>query len=232
MSKDNHPLNAIPVPVPERPCDQSPPGAVTLDTFFPPRGERSRMECPRCGSSLDRYVLRGREAVGCVGCGYVGVTVEHRGADRTIESWNEAIDRLDGADPPAPATVETADDPVDVIHTESGTDGRPRPPEVRLDEPSDPPAPVDSWSPLSFDGFQAKGSSAGRPSSPEDLDADSVGNEKSETAADPTPAVVRVNGSNGEERESDSDSDAESESASAFEGDLTPAIVRAEGRAE
>lgn len=66
------------------------------------------MECPRCGEPLDRYALAGRVAVICESCGYVGVPVEHRGAEGPLESWDDAVSRLAASEPPASATVETS----------------------------------------------------------------------------------------------------------------------------
>ena len=97
------------------------------------------MECPRCGDDLERYVLRGREAVICEACGYIGVPVEHRGETREAESWTDAISRVDGDEGLVVGTVETASDTTPSFVTEPPPRDRPTPPEVRLEGAVDPP---------------------------------------------------------------------------------------------
>lgn len=97
------------------------------------------MDCPRCGAELDRYTLGGREAVGCAGCGYVGVPVEHRGEQRRVESWEEAIDRFAEAARRGSVSVEMIDEkPALELVLDSDPDTSvPTPSVVRVDE-SDP----------------------------------------------------------------------------------------------
>jgi len=52
------------------------------------------MECPRCGSTLERYALSGREAVLCEDCGYLGVAIDHESEPREVESWAAAFERF------------------------------------------------------------------------------------------------------------------------------------------
>jgi uncharacterized Zn finger protein (UPF0148 family) len=52
------------------------------------------MDCPRCEAPLERYVMTGRETLGCERCGYVGVPVEHASERREAESWEAAIERF------------------------------------------------------------------------------------------------------------------------------------------
>lgn len=97
------------------------------------------MDCPRCGSTLERYTLDGRSAVTCGSCGYAGVPVDHRGERQTVETWTEALSRMPDAAQIASVTVETAaDDPSLEVVFESPTDGDERPPEptvVRVERP-------------------------------------------------------------------------------------------------
>lgn len=82
------------------------------------------MECPRCGSTLERYALQGREAVACESCGYIGVPVEHRGELAEFESWDEAIDRFQQSTPVEAGTTETReDDPTAVFDADGTGDG-------------------------------------------------------------------------------------------------------------
>lgn len=97
------------------------------------------MECPRCGSSLERYTLDDREAVTCGACGYVGVSVDHHGERRTVESWAEAISRGPDVDRIASVTVETTtDDPSLELAFEASADradASPEPAVIRVEEP-------------------------------------------------------------------------------------------------
>jgi len=52
------------------------------------------MDCPQCGGTLATYALGGREASVCEDCGYVGIAAEHRGAPRSVESWDDALRRF------------------------------------------------------------------------------------------------------------------------------------------
>jgi hypothetical protein len=52
------------------------------------------MDCPQCGGTLATYALDGREASVCEDCGYVGIAAEHRGAPRSVESWDDALRRF------------------------------------------------------------------------------------------------------------------------------------------
>jgi transcription elongation factor Elf1 len=99
------------------------------------------MECPRCGSELERYTLDGREAVSCERCGYVGVPVEHRGERQRVDSWGDAIERVPNAARIESVTVETLEEG-DSLEIVLGTDGDaasseepPTPTVVRVDQP-------------------------------------------------------------------------------------------------
>lgn len=53
------------------------------------------MDCPRCGSELERYRLGDRESVTCPKCHYAGVNVEHGSPGAgPAESWDDALDRF------------------------------------------------------------------------------------------------------------------------------------------
>jgi hypothetical protein len=95
------------------------------------------MDCPRCDRALDRYALRGREAVACGSCGYIGVPVEHRGDLREVESWDDAISRVQEVDRVEAGTVETGA----AIPTPEAADGdgEPTPTVVRVegDDPAE-----------------------------------------------------------------------------------------------
>ncbi len=97
------------------------------------------MDCPRCGSTLERYTLGDRSAVTCGSCGYAGVSVDHRGERQRVETWTEAISRVPDAARIASVTVETAaDDPSLEVVFESSTDGdeaAPEPTVVRVERP-------------------------------------------------------------------------------------------------
>ncbi|MFQ3318394.1 MAG: DNA-directed RNA polymerase subunit M/transcription elongation factor TFIIS [Natronomonas sp.] len=67
------------------------------------------MECPRCGSALERYELQGREAVTCESCGYIGVPVEHRSELRDAESWDDALSRFYEIERIESGTAETTE---------------------------------------------------------------------------------------------------------------------------
>lgn len=54
----------------------------------------TRMDCPRCGATLETYSLSGRDASVCESCGYVGVPVEHTSEPEEFESWQDAIRRF------------------------------------------------------------------------------------------------------------------------------------------
>lgn len=68
------------------------------------------MECPRCGSPLERYTLGDRSAIVCEACGYAGVPVDHHGERQTAETWAKALSRVPDAAEIASVTVETAED--------------------------------------------------------------------------------------------------------------------------
>jgi uncharacterized Zn finger protein (UPF0148 family) len=95
------------------------------------------MECPRCGSPLERYTLGDRSAVTCGTCGYADVSVEHRGERETAETWGEALSRVPDAAQIASVTVETAEgDPSLELAFESSSDEeRPGPTVVRVENP-------------------------------------------------------------------------------------------------
>lgn len=96
------------------------------------------MECPRCGDRLERYTLGDREAASCGNCGYVGVPVEHRGENRRVESWEEAISRYPDVARTGSVTVEAVDgEPA--LEVALGSDGSneesPAPTVVRVESP-------------------------------------------------------------------------------------------------
>lgn len=95
------------------------------------------MECPRCGSALERYALQGREAVACESCGYIGVPVEHHGTLAEFESWDDAIDRFQRSNPVEAGTVETSDDdptPAFLDDEANDANGEASPTVVRIEE--------------------------------------------------------------------------------------------------
>jgi DNA-directed RNA polymerase subunit M/transcription elongation factor TFIIS len=102
------------------------------------------MECPRCESPLEQYTLGGREAVYCRSCGYIGVPVEHGGQYRELESWADAVDRIEDAEY---ATVETtSEDPTIEVVLEASDPADadpPSPTEVRMAAPDVPSADRD-----------------------------------------------------------------------------------------
>ncbi|MFO7927839.1 MAG: hypothetical protein ACQET5_09190 [Halobacteriota archaeon] len=96
------------------------------------------MECPRCGGELDRYSFGGRGTVGCETCGYVGVPVEHRGEQRSLDSWEDAIERYPDAAASGSVTVEVIDgEPAIelVLGAEPADEAAPQPTVVRVDRP-------------------------------------------------------------------------------------------------
>jgi transcription elongation factor Elf1 len=109
-----------------------------VSTFFSVPEQRPAMECPRCGSELERYALDGRETVSCSNCGYVGVPVEHRGERARVETWAEALDRAPDAARIESVTVESvADgDALEVaFDADSEDEAPPEPTVVRIDRP-------------------------------------------------------------------------------------------------
>ena len=94
------------------------------------------MDCPRCDRPLDRYALRGREAVACESCGYIGVPVEHRGTPREVESWDDAITRFQEVGRVEAGTVETGE-ATPTPEAPDGDEREPAPTVVRL-EAEDP----------------------------------------------------------------------------------------------
>lgn len=66
------------------------------------------MNCPRCGSPLERYSLGDRTAATCGNCGYAGVPVDHHGETRSAETWAEALSRVPETREIASVTVETS----------------------------------------------------------------------------------------------------------------------------
>lgn len=87
------------------------------------------MECPRCGSDLERYTLDGREAVSCGRCGYVGVPVEHRGDEYRVESWDDAMSRVPEVTRIESVTVESFEDRdvLEIVFESTDLDGEDRP---------------------------------------------------------------------------------------------------------
>lgn len=55
-----------------------------------------KMECPRCGDSLEEYSLATEDAEEfvCKECGYAGVPVEHGSEPEETETWEEAFERF------------------------------------------------------------------------------------------------------------------------------------------
>jgi DNA-directed RNA polymerase subunit M/transcription elongation factor TFIIS len=97
------------------------------------------MECPRCGSRLERYTLGDRTAVTCGECGYAGVSVDHHSEFQTAETWADAISRVPDAGQIASVTVETATETPAlelVFEPPSDTDdSSPDPTTVRIERP-------------------------------------------------------------------------------------------------
>jgi DNA-directed RNA polymerase subunit M/transcription elongation factor TFIIS len=97
------------------------------------------MECPRCGSHLERYALGDRTALTCDECGYAGVPVDHHGELRTAETWADALSRVPDAGQIASVTVETATEtPALELVFESSPDTddtSPAPTTVRVERP-------------------------------------------------------------------------------------------------
>lgn len=58
------------------------------------------MRCPRCEETLARYSLDEGEgsAVVCESCGFAGVPADHHSEGDSQESWDVALDRLEGAE--------------------------------------------------------------------------------------------------------------------------------------
>lgn len=56
------------------------------------------MDCPRCGEGLDRYRHGDREAASCPGCGWTGVSADHRTEARAPETWGDALRRFHEGD--------------------------------------------------------------------------------------------------------------------------------------
>jgi len=93
------------------------------------------MECPRCGSALERYSLGDREATACPDCGYVGVPVEHRGEIRTAESWAAAVERYAEVPPVESVTVEREERALEVLFSGGEDESDPEPTVVRIERP-------------------------------------------------------------------------------------------------
>lgn len=84
-------------------------------------------ECPRCGSELTTLALADTEAVACESCGYVGVEADHTGEPRSVESWDDALQRFE-----AKYSAETrvrADDSGHEADSEPDSDTETAPPE-------------------------------------------------------------------------------------------------------
>lgn len=97
------------------------------------------MECPRCGSDLERYTLDGQETVSCETCGYVGVPVDHRGNRHQVETWHEAISRVPDVGQIESVTVESRveGEALEIVYgtgSEAG-DQLPDPSVVRVERP-------------------------------------------------------------------------------------------------
>lgn len=97
------------------------------------------MECPRCGSPMERYTLGDRSAATCSACGYVGVSVDHHGERHTVETWREALSRAPEAARIDSVTVETAtEDPsMEIVFEASAEESEsvPEPTVVRVEQP-------------------------------------------------------------------------------------------------
>lgn len=105
------------------------------------------MECPRCAATLVQYSLDGREAVVCESCGFIGVPVEHRGEYREVESWDDAVSRVDESARGRGVRVQTASgDPTRMVFESTG-DGDAGPTVVRLDGDVSLPEPTREGSP-------------------------------------------------------------------------------------
>jgi hypothetical protein len=52
------------------------------------------MDCPRCGGHVTVFELEEAVSRVCEDCSYVGVLVDHRPEDASLESWDDALDRF------------------------------------------------------------------------------------------------------------------------------------------
>ena len=97
------------------------------------------MECPRCGSSLERYTLGERSTVTCGECRYIGVPVDHHGQQRTAETWADALSRISDASHIASVTIETTtgDPSLELVFGSRAddADSTPKPTIVRVERP-------------------------------------------------------------------------------------------------
>jgi ribosome-binding protein aMBF1 (putative translation factor) len=67
------------------------------------------MPCNRCGGQIEKFELQGRVASVCKECGSLDVLVEHEPAEKTSESWSDAIARFNEQSKTTTRTVETID---------------------------------------------------------------------------------------------------------------------------
>lgn len=94
------------------------------------------MDCPRCGGHVTVFELEGAVSQVCEDCSYVGVVADHRPEGADIESWDDALSRLQTEFP------------------ESTPDGV-----ARVDDDAAPPEALQSDEPTAEDnGFRFKGS--------------------------------------------------------------------------
>lgn len=72
------------------------------------------MTCQRCGGSLERFVLEGREALICTECEYVDSAVAHQRESGHKESWEDAFARFHSR------KATALDDGVDIVRVADG----------------------------------------------------------------------------------------------------------------
>jgi hypothetical protein len=144
--------------------------------------------CPRCGGTLERYELWGREQYSCTECGYVGVPVDHESLGGQSESWGDAIRRFrERDDESGPEVDAVAGSPEVPDETDTGEF---LDPEVRR-EPGD----VVAFDEVGSEAGQAGGSGAG----------EAELSETDQESAEPDPA--------GDEVSAESEPEVEQESA-------------------
>lgn len=106
------------------------------------------MNCPRCDDPLVEYELAGRAAVVCQACGYIGVAVDHRSEEETVESWAEALRRYksrsaeSGAEDSREPAADSAGGPTDEssVEEEASAEVVPAITRIEQDEPEVVPA--------------------------------------------------------------------------------------------
>lgn len=74
------------------------------------------MRCPRCDGHLVKFVIETTDhaAVVCESCGFAGVPASHQSDELAVESWDDALERIDRQilSPERTCTTTRADSPV------------------------------------------------------------------------------------------------------------------------